>query len=165
MQRRHHQVGSINQRLIKLKQGQKTAFPFPLMVSPCLEKGKHSSLPYTPIPIRFLSPYILLYAVSEPRSSICTLFYSHVYGFCFTPFFYLWFLCQSESNFINVFFHRRASHLRSGVKLASAFVRFVYLWICVVSIVRAETTICAEMAQLKPKFHKNGHFPNFADLL
>ena len=46
MQRRHHQVGSINQRLIKLKQGQKTAFPFPLMVSPCLVKGKHSSLPY-----------------------------------------------------------------------------------------------------------------------
>ena len=29
----------------KLKQGQKTAFPFPLMVSPCLAKGKHSSLP------------------------------------------------------------------------------------------------------------------------
>ena len=91
MQRRHHQVGSINQRLIKLKQGQKTAFPFPLMVSPCLAKGKHSSLPYTPIPIRFLSPYILLYAVSEPRSSICTHLYSHVYGLCFTPFFYLLF--------------------------------------------------------------------------
>ena len=62
MQRRHHQVGSINQRLIKLKPGQKTAFSFPLMVSPCLEKGKHSSLPYAPIPYRFLSPYILLAA-------------------------------------------------------------------------------------------------------
>ena len=111
--------GSINQRLIKLKQGQKTAFPFPLMVSPCLEKGKHSSLPYTPIPIRFLSPNILLAAVTEPRSSICTRFYSHVYGLCFTPFFYLWFLCQSESNFINVFFHRRASHLRFGFKIVS----------------------------------------------
>ena len=119
MQRRHHQGGSINQRLIKLKQGQKTAFPFPLMVSPCLEKGKHSSLPYTPIPIRFLSPNILLAAVTEPRSSICTRFYSHVYGFCFTPFFYLWFLCQSESNFINVFFHRRASHLRFDFKIVS----------------------------------------------
>ena len=46
MQRRHHQVGSINQRLIKLKLGQKTAFPFPLMVSPCLAKGKQSYLPY-----------------------------------------------------------------------------------------------------------------------
>ena len=103
----------------KLKQGQKTAFPFPLMVSPCLEKGKHSSLPYTPIPIRFLSPNILLAAVTEPRSSICTRFYSHVYGLCFTPFFYLWFLCQSESNFINVFFHRRASHLRFGFKIVS----------------------------------------------
>ena len=66
MQRRHHQVGSINQRLIKLKPGQKTAFPFPLMVSPCLEKGKHSSLPYTPIPYRFLSPYILLAAGDRP---------------------------------------------------------------------------------------------------
>ena|GEM_PF-5075247 len=39
------------------------AFPFPLMVSPCLEKGKHSSLPCPPpIPYRFLSPYILLAA-------------------------------------------------------------------------------------------------------
>ena len=117
MQRRHHQVGSINQRLIKLKQGQKTAFPvplvgtycrlsahiaacrhilplrhiFPLMVSPCLCKRQALTLPYTPIPIRFLSPYILLAAVSEPRSSICTHLYSHVYGLCFTPFFYLLF--------------------------------------------------------------------------
>ena len=75
----------------KLKQGQKTAFPFPLMVSPCLCKRQALTLPYTPIPIRFLSPYILLAAVSEPRSSICTHLYSHVYGLCFTPFFYLLF--------------------------------------------------------------------------
>ena len=84
-------MGSINQRLIKLKQGQKTAIPFPLMVSPCICKRQALTPPYTPIPIRFLSPYILLAAVSEPRSSICTHLYSHVYGLCFTPFFYLLF--------------------------------------------------------------------------
>ena len=126
MQRRHHQVGSINQRLIKLKQGQKTAFPraacrhilplrhiFPLMVSPCICKRQALTLPYTPIPIRFLSPYILLAAVSEPRSSICTHLYSHVYGLCFTPFFYLLFFLY-ESNFINVCFYRRVFHLWIG---------------------------------------------------
>ena len=90
--------------------------------------------------------------------------YKYVLYFIFTCYdltFLFDFYCLALFNL----FYRRASHLRSGVKLASAFVRFVYLWICVVSIVRAETTICAEMAQLKPKFHKNGHFPNFADLL
>ena len=45
---------------------------------------------------------ILLYAVTEPRSSICTHLYSHVYGLCFTPFFYLWFFGSSESDFISM---------------------------------------------------------------
>ena len=53
MQRRHHQVESINQRLIKLKQGQKTAFPFPLMVSPLHSSSLNPySLPFF-IPLCF----------------------------------------------------------------------------------------------------------------
>ena len=80
MQRRHHQVGSINQRLIKLKQGQKTAFPFPLMFSPCLAKGTHLFL--EPLfPTVFYPPTFCLPPETELRSFICTLFYSYVYGF------------------------------------------------------------------------------------
>ena len=36
-------------------------------------------------------------------------------------------------------FHRRASHLRSGDYIASAFVCFVYLWICIVPTIRVKT--------------------------
>ena len=110
MQGRHHQVGSINQRLIKLKQGQKTAFPVPLVGTYCrfgtycpwwflraFVQRQALTLPWTPILIRFLSPYIWLAAVSEPHSSICTHFYSHVYVLCFTPFFCLRFF-QYEGN-------------------------------------------------------------------
>ena len=78
---------------IKLKQGQKTAFPFPLRVSPCLAKGKHSSLPWTPIPYRFLSPTFCLPPETGPHSFICTLFYRYVYGFGFHSaflFVFLW---------------------------------------------------------------------------
>ncbi len=82
MQRRHHQVGSINQRLIKLKQGQKTAFPFPLMVSPwlCKRQALISSLnPYS-LPF-FIPPTFCLPPETEPLLSVCTFFYSYVFRF------------------------------------------------------------------------------------
>ena len=56
MQRRHHQVGSINQRLIKLKPGQKTAFPFPLMVSPWLCKRQANISSLNPYSLPFFIP-------------------------------------------------------------------------------------------------------------
>ena len=93
MQRRHHQVGSINQRLIKLKQGQKTAFPFPLMVSPCLCKRQALlfltplfpsvfypptfCLPPCPNPVHlFALTYIATFTdFASPRSFICCSFF------------------------------------------------------------------------------------------
>ena len=70
------------------------AFPFPLMVSPCLEKGKHSSLPCPPpFPTVFYPPTFCLPPETGPRSSICTFFYSYVYGFGFHSvllFVFLW---------------------------------------------------------------------------
>ena len=79
MQRRHHQVGSINQRLIKLKQGQKTAFPVPLVGTYCrfgtyspwwflraFAKGKHS-LFLTPLfPSVFYPPTFCLPPCPNP---------------------------------------------------------------------------------------------------
>ena len=84
MQRRHHRVGSINQRLIKLKQGQKTAFPFPLMVSPLHTSSLNPySLPFF-IPLHFacrrrLNPIHLFVLFSIAMFS----------GLGFNPFFYL----------------------------------------------------------------------------
>ena len=86
MQRRHHQVGSINQRLIKLKPGQKTAFPFPLMVSPWL--CKRQAL------ISSLNPYYLFVPFSIAMFS----------GLGFNPFFYLLFFGLFGGNFIRVSF-------------------------------------------------------------
>ena len=84
MQRRHHQVGSINQRLIKLKQGQKTAFPFPLMVSPLRTSSLNPySLPFF-IPLHFAcrwrpNPFHLFALFSIAMFT----------GLGFNPFFYL----------------------------------------------------------------------------
>ena len=99
MQRRHHQVGSINQRLIKLKQEQKTAFPFPLMFSPLQTSSLNPySLPFF-IPLRFAcrrrpNPFHLFVPFSIAMFS----------GLGFNPFFYLEFFYLFESNFIKVSF-------------------------------------------------------------
>ena len=82
MQRRHHQVGSINQRLIKLKQGQKTAFPFPpRWFLLALQKASTHLFLEPLFPTVFYPPTFCLPLETEPRSFICTLFYSYVYGF------------------------------------------------------------------------------------
>ena len=89
--------GSINQRLIKLKQGQKTAFPFPLMVSPLHTSSLNPySLPFfiplhfacrrRPNPIHLFVPFSIAMFTSLG----------------FTPFFYLWFFFQCESKFISM---------------------------------------------------------------
>ena len=89
---------------IKLKQGQKTAFPFPLMVSPCLEKGKHSSLPWTPIPYRFLfPPHFACRRRPDPVHLFVPFSIAMFTGFNFTQFFYLYFFGYLVSNFIKVF--------------------------------------------------------------
>ena len=79
---------------IKLKQGQKTAFPFPLMVSPwlCKRQALISSL-NPPFPAVFYPPTFCLPPETGPHSFICTLFYSYVYGFGFHSvllFVFLW---------------------------------------------------------------------------
>ena len=92
MQRRHHQVGSINQRLIKLKQGQKTAFPFPPdgFSMPCKRQALISSL--NPYSLPFFIP--LCFACRQRPNPI------HLFvpfsiamfsGLGFNPFFYLLF--------------------------------------------------------------------------
>ena len=98
-QRRHLRRKGGNQTL------QKRAFPraacrhiFSPTVSSCLVKGKHSSLPYP------LTPTLPAFTL------------------CFNSLFWLLYLTLFNLS------HRRASHLWSGGKLASAFVRFVYLW-------------------------------------
>ena len=97
MQRRHHQVGSINQRLIKLKLGQKTAFPFPLMVSPLHTSSLNPhSLPFF-IPLHFTcrwrpNPFHLFAHFSIAMFT----------GFNFTPFFYLKLFGKLVSKFIRM---------------------------------------------------------------
>ena len=104
MQRRHHRVESINQRLIKLKQGQKMAFPFPLMVSPCLEKGKHSSLPWTPHSLPFFIPPHFACRRRQDHVHLFVPFSIAMFtGLGFTQFFYLYFFGYLVSNFIKVF--------------------------------------------------------------
>ena len=81
----------------KLKQGQKTAFPFPLMVSPLQTSS--------------LNPYSLPFFI--PLHFACRWRQDHVHlfvpfsiamftGFNFTPFFYLGFFCLFESKFIRM---------------------------------------------------------------
>ena len=87
MQRRHHQVGSINQRLIKLKQGQKTAFPFPLMVSPLHSSSLNPySLPFF-IPLHFACRWR-----PNPVHLFALFSIAMFTGLGFTPFLYLLFL-------------------------------------------------------------------------
>ena len=103
MQRRHHQVGSINQRLIKLKQGQKTAFPFPLMVSPwlCKRQALISSLhPYS-LPL-FIPLYFACRRRPNPFHLFAPISIAMFSGLGFTPFFYLLFFGSFEGNFISV---------------------------------------------------------------
>ena len=81
----------------KLKQGQKTAFPFPLMVSPLHTSSLHPySLPFF-IPLYFAcrrrpNPFHLFAPISIAMFS----------GLGFTPFFYLLFFGSLEGNFISV---------------------------------------------------------------
>ena len=90
-------MGSINQRLIKLKQGQKTAFPFPLMVSPLHSSSLHPySLPFF-IPLHFAcrrrpNPFHLFAHFSIAMFT----------GFNFTPFFYLKLFGKLVSKFIRM---------------------------------------------------------------
>ena len=103
MQRRHHQVGSINQRLIKLKQGQKTAFPFPLMVSPWLCKRQALISSLNPYSLPFFIP---LHFTCRRRPNPFHLFahfsIAMFTGFNFTPFFYLRHFGKSVSKFIRM---------------------------------------------------------------
>ncbi len=104
MQRRHHRVGSINQRLIILKQGQKTAFPFPLMVSPwlCKRQALISSLnPYS-LPF-FIPPHFACRRRQDPVHLFALFSIAMFTSFNFTLFFYLYFFGYLVSNFIKVF--------------------------------------------------------------
>ena len=104
MQRRHHRVGSINQRLIILKQGQKTAFPFPLMVSPwlCKRQALISSLnPYS-LPF-FIPPHFACRRRQHPVHLFALFSIAMFTSFNFTLFFYLYFFGYLVSNFIKVF--------------------------------------------------------------
>ena len=86
----------------KLKPGQKTAFPFPLMVSPLHSSSLHPySLPFF-IPLHFAcrrrpNPIHLFVHFSIAMFS----------GLGFTPFFYLEFFCLFESDFIRMCFTSR----------------------------------------------------------
>ena len=103
MQRRHHRVGSINQRLIILKQGQKTAFPFPLMVSPWLCKRQALISSLNPYSLPFFIP---LHFACRRRQDPIHLFVpfsiAMFTGFNFTLFFYLELFCLFESKFIRM---------------------------------------------------------------
>ena len=96
---------------------------------------------FPPLPYGFSSA-LFFPTPSPPPSPLLPL--------CFD--FLFWLLKLTLFNFS----HRRASHLRSGVKLASAFVRFAFLWICIFSIVRIKTTICVVTTQRKPNPIKSG---------
>ena len=81
----------------KLKQGQKTAFPFPLMVSPLHSSSLNPySLPFF-IPLHFACR-------RRPNSfHLFALFSIAMFtGFNFTPFFYLLFFCKSVSKFMRM---------------------------------------------------------------
>ena len=103
MQRRHRRVGSINQRLIILKQGQKTAFPFSLRVSPwlCKRQALISSLNPHSLPL-----FIPLHFACRRRQDRIHLFVpfsiAMFTGFNFTLFFYLELFCLFESKFIRM---------------------------------------------------------------
>ena len=104
MQRRHHQVGSINQRLIKLKQGQKTAFPFPLMVSPWLCKRQALISSLNPYSLPFFIPLHFACRRRPNPFHLFALFSIAMFtSFNFTLFFYLYFFGYLVSNFIKVF--------------------------------------------------------------
>ena len=141
MQRRHHQVGSINQRLIKLKQGQKTAFPFPLVVSPwlCKRQALISSLnPYSLpffIPLHFAcrrrpNPYYLFVPFSIAMFS----------GLGFNPFFYLLFFGLFGGNFIRVSFFLCYRILRVTSNICCLFCLALKWGLAILSVI-ALTTI------------------------
>ena len=101
MQRRHHRVGSINQELIKLKQGQKKEFPFPLMVSPWLCKRQALISSLNPYSLPFFIP---LHFACRRRPNPIHLFVpfsiAMFSGLGFKPFFYLLFFGLFGGNFI-----------------------------------------------------------------
>ena len=103
MQRRHHQVGSINQRLIKLKQGQKTAFSFPPdgFSMPCKRQALISSL--NPYSLPFFIPLHFACRRRPNPFHLFALFSIAMFtGFNFTPFFYLLFFCKLVSKFMRM---------------------------------------------------------------
>ena len=103
MQRRHHRVGSINQRLIILKQGQKTAFPFPLRVSPwlCKRQALISSLNLHSLPF-FIPLHFACRRRPDPIHLFVPFSIAMFTGLGFTQFFYLEFFCLFESKFIRM---------------------------------------------------------------
>ena len=97
--------GSINQRLIKLKPGQKTAFPFPLMVSPwlCKRQALISSLhPYS-LPF-FIPLHFACCRRPNPIHLFVPFSIAMFSGLGFNPFFYLLFFGLFGGNFIRVSF-------------------------------------------------------------
>ena len=95
--------GSINQRLIKLKPGQKTAFPFPLMVSPWLCKRQALISSLNPYSLPFFIP---LHFACRRRPNLVHLFVPFSIAMFtslgFTPFFYLLFFCKLVSKFMRM---------------------------------------------------------------
>ena len=89
---------------IKLKQGQKTAFPFPLMVSPwlCKRQALISSLP-PPFPTVFYPPHFACRRRPDPVHLFALFSIAIFTGLGFTQFFYLYFFGYWVSNFIKVF--------------------------------------------------------------
>ena len=88
---------------IKLKQGQKTAFPFPLMVSPwlCKRQALISSLnPYS-LPF-FIPPHFACRRRPDPIHLFVPFSIAMFTGLGFTQFFYLEFFCLFESKFIRM---------------------------------------------------------------
>ena len=87
----------------KLKQGQKTAFPFPLMVSPWLCKRQANISSLHPYSLPFFIP---LHFACRRRPNSVHLFapfsIAMFTSFSFTPFFYLYFFGLFKSKFISM---------------------------------------------------------------
>ena len=93
-------MGSINQRLIKLKQGQKTAFPFPLMVSPLHTSSLNPySLPF------FIPQHFACRRRPNPVHLFAPVSIAMFSGLGFNPFFYLLFFGKFKSDFIYKYVH------------------------------------------------------------
>ena len=103
MQRRHHQVGSINLWLIKLKLGQKTAFPFPLMVSLWLYKRQANISSLNPYSLPFFIPLHFACRRRPNPVHLFALFSIAMFtGLGLALFFYLLFFSKLVSKFVSM---------------------------------------------------------------